>query len=93
MKAEPENSRQEEAEPYAGFFAEGECFGAYLKEREAKRIEAITEYWSQHYSMGGCAVCGNKGEIRAHARVCPERWMIPCFCPNGQAIRAAKGGR
>ena len=78
------------------FFQEGRdgagAYEAVQAEREAKQLKAITEYWSQHYSMGGCAFCGNKGEIQVHARVCPVRLMIPCICPSGQAIRAAKSG-
>ena len=70
-----------------------EGFSALVSEIRAEaKGQAVTEYWFQHFRQNGlCAVCGNTGIIETHPRASETR-MIPCFCPNGQAIRAINQG-
>ncbi len=50
-----------------------------------KYNESVLRYWQAHYVKdGACALCGNKGVIRATNG--DENY---CICPNGQALRSA----
>ncbi len=57
-------------------------------------MEAITEYWSEHYiNKRICSLCGNSGIIdttgtKTYAGVEVGRKNY-CICPNGQAMRNA----
>lgn len=47
--------------------------------------EAITNYWHEHYVVGGmCGLCANRGVLAG------LNLRTYCICPNGQAMRYHK---
>ena len=64
-------------------------------------MEAITEYWMEHYINGiHCSLCGNSGIIDTTGLTTIDNTVGPgakvmvgrknyCICPNGQAMRNA----
>jgi hypothetical protein len=63
-------------------------------------MASLSEYWLKHYSNGhGCILCLNTGILKSavpemilvHGKREAAYPVVPCFCPNGRAMRRAHG--